>query len=171
MKRPRTVLLLLICITAAGCAIRPPVKGLRPEYPEVLYNSNRTEIIFVEVDSLQPMLRWESYPRPGDVGSVPGQPKRISDVTYELNIWKATEGYPYEPVYDREGLAEPSHKVELPLEPSTDYIWTVRARFRLDGRTRVSEWGMSRYPGVPVFQSPADVVPNPNYYRFRTPAE
>ena len=53
--------------------------------------------------------------------------------------------------------------IETPLAPSTRYAWTVRARFDLDGATRVTAWGSegrgSRLPQVP----------NPFYYRFAIP--
>jgi hypothetical protein len=52
------------------------------------------------------------------------------------------------------------HTLETPLEPSSLYFWTVRARFELGGQVKVTDWGVSR-------------VPHPSYYRFKTrkPAE
>jgi hypothetical protein len=43
-------------------------------------------------------------------------------------------------VYERRGLAEPAHRPDLALDPCARHFWSVRARFRAGGRTRVSEW-------------------------------
>lgn len=104
---------------------------------------------FTWVDSLQPTLRWETFPRPTDVAGVEGNAGRFSDVTYEFQLFKAvirspwagTEIYAAGPtVYERTGLHEPQHRLEEPLEPCGRYAWTVRARFKLDSKQRVTEW-------------------------------
>ena len=43
-------------------------------------------------------------------------------------------------VYSVEGLIEPLHRVEMELKRDTDYWWTVRARFRLAGAPRRTDW-------------------------------
>ena len=149
-----------------GCAgrVSVPVSGLRPHYPE-------PSLKFVEVDSLQPTLSWEAFPRPIDLGEN-GVKGRISNVTYDLRIWRADEesprGYPAEIVYARRGLREPWHTIEQPLMTSTLYFWSIRARFELDGQPRVTQWGVTKlsYPGVP----PIRHVPHPDHYRFETPS-
>lgn len=152
-----------------GCAGRVPVSGLRPHYPEA-------SLKFVEVDSLQPTLSWEAFPRPIDLaGDKYGIRGRISNVTYDLRIWQADEEspreYPAEIAYARRGLREPWHTVEQPLMPSTMYFWSVRARFELDGQPRVTQWGVT-YPSVPQFiHVPHQrLVPHPDLYRFETPS-
>lgn len=148
-----------------GCSVA--VSGLRPEYPVV-----RNIIAFVEVDSLQPTLRWEAYPRPRDRGQdKEGVLARIRNVTYDVKIWRAENATPGEVVYTRQALPEPWHRLERPLEPSTKYFWTVRARFELDGDPRVIEWGAIGDPTAPA-ASPlrrSPLVPNPAHYRFKTP--
>ena len=148
-----------------GCSVA--VSGLRPEYPAV-----RNWTAFVEVDSLQPTLRWEAYPRPQDRGEdKEGVLERIRNVTYDVKIWRAENATPGEVVYVRQGLPEPWHKLERPLEPATKYFWTVRARFELDGHPRVIEWGIIGDPMVPA-SSPlrrSPLVPKPAHYRFKTP--
>jgi len=160
-----------------GCTQPIAVRGLRPEYPEALWDSFSAKVPFVKVDSLRPTLRWESFPRPQDHElDREGLLERIRNVTYDLKIWQADEEYPVEYpwqlVYLRRGVPEPSHKIESPLKPSTKYFWTVRARFELDGQPRVTEWGVT---GVRVLLFPAvaslPVVPNPLHYRFQTPSE
>jgi hypothetical protein len=93
----------------------PAIFGLRPEYPEVKmrYASSRRDLVSVEVDSLQPTLRWESFPRPQDRDAdKEGELGRIRNVTYDLKIWRTQlpdwSAYPVEVVYARQGLPEPS---------------------------------------------------------------
>jgi len=93
------------------------------------------------VDSLQPTFQWQPFPRPADEFA-----DRIQDVTYELRIWTTTQGLSGKLRYSRDGLKLPSHKLEEPLEPSIQYLWSVRARFMIDGDLRVTEWGMAGLP-------------------------
>lgn len=127
-RRSPRLLWLVAFLSLAGCAV--PVTGLRAEYPEL--RRFRT----VTVESLQPVLRWEPFPRPRDRETVR---TRARAVTYELEIWEAA-GVFGELVYRRRGLKEPRHKVEEALKPGTRYSWTVRARFELDGNPRVTQW-------------------------------
>lgn len=151
----------VVFLVMGGCATHVSVFGLRPEYPEVHH------LAFVEVDSLQPMLRWESFPRPQDhEADNEGLMNRIRVVTYELKIWRAENDYPGELVYTRQGLPEPSHKIDDSLQRCTKYFWTIRARFTLEGHSRVTEWGLA----TTSYISPrVAYVPIPFYYRFRTP--
>ncbi|MFQ5931230.1 MAG: hypothetical protein ACE5MM_02360 [Nitrospiraceae bacterium] len=161
------ILLRLVGLTlVVGCAGRVPVSGLRPHYPEPSRG-------FVEVDSLRPTLSWEAFPRPIDLaGDKEGMRGRISNVTYDLRIWRADEEspreYPAEIAYARRGLREPWHTIEQPLMPSTMYFWSIRARFEFDRQPRVTQWGVTKwsYPGVPPFRH----VPHPDHYRFETPS-
>lgn len=173
------IFLLLILIMSAGCSVKVPVYGLKPEYPENRLGAS--EILFTGADSLQPTFRWESFPRPGDLKN-DGQ-RMLSgkeEITYDLKILSFENG---RIVHSRQGLTEPYYKIEEPLEPCTKYLWTVRAHFNLDGQPRVTEWGISvisRYPqgitkthGYPLSgiamgrRSP--LLPNPGLFRFRTP--
>jgi hypothetical protein len=99
------------------------------------------------VDNLQPTLKWTQYREP--------------DVTYDVIIY---EGFRVKRplfsleerqlasgkvVYYREGLKEPQHMIEEPLEPNAEYRWSVRAR-RGD---RVTDWSMA-IRNYPVFKTP-----------------
>ena len=53
-----------------------------------------------------------------------------------------------EVVYSRERLVDAWHTLDAPLEPSSDYFWSVRAHFVQDGKQRVTEW--SRYSLTPT---------------------
>jgi len=157
---------LLVLLSITGCALPVYVSGLKPEYPKFV--TGHGGIGYYEVDSLRPLFWWESFPRSQDIkGDKDGPLARIDKVTYDLKIWRTQDDceYPAELVYSRQGLPASSHIIEKSLDPSTKYYWTVRARFEIDGQTRVTEWGVGwqgrRLP----------VTPNPLYYRFKTPPE
>lgn len=161
----------VVALALSGCTTPVAVSGLRPESPAAVTSpfphrprSDPMPWAFVEVDSLQPTLRWEPFPRPADLAADPAGPlSRLGAVTYDLRIWRADGAYPADLVYARAGLPAPSHTLEAPLEPAARYFWTIRARFELHGETRVSEWG-TYAPG-----RTRALVPSPFYYRFRTP--
>lgn len=162
----------------------------------------RGEIAEVSVDTLQPTLKWEAFPRFTDREDGPkGFADKVSDITYDLKVWKGREGRPSQLIYERtgaktvetwkehrvrptrpndyggmeeqpeitrrEGIAE--HKMEATLEPASEYYWTVRARFKLDGRTRMTPWshyyGPNSRPQCPGRDLPGSGL---NYW-FRTP--
>jgi hypothetical protein len=176
------------------------ISGLRPEYPEPRRSSldyTKVMIVFVEVNSLQPTLRWESFPRQQDSDTYSKEIlSRINNVTYDLKIWRAENDYPVEMIYTRQGLSKPLHKIKNPLLKCTKYFWTVRARFEFDGYDRVTEWGIiipgelteemgiiytggagksaSEISGASKIEL-SDIarrmprIPNPFFYRFKTP--
>ncbi len=134
------------------------VVGLHPHYPPL---ERKTFSLFadsVKVDSLQPVLRWQRFPYPNLL-----HPEQVQDVTYELRIWDGTSRAANKLKYAREGLTLPKHQVEQPLEPATQYLWSVRARFKLAGNPLVTEWGMA---GLTLRN---ETVPNPSCFRFETP--
>jgi hypothetical protein len=57
----------------------------------------------------------------------------------------------------------PHHEVEEPLEPTTKYLWSVRAHFISDSHPRTIEWGLA---GLLLR---GETVPNPSCFRFKTP--
>jgi hypothetical protein len=109
--------------------------GLSPLYPEYKGIGFFThELRYPEVDSLQPTLQWESFPRQKDKeADKTGLLSKISKVTYDLKIWKIEDDFPMYQVYSKQYLTESKHQMEQPLEVSTKYFWTMRARFELDG--------------------------------------
>jgi hypothetical protein len=132
-----------------------PYYALKPQYPEPVrsidirgawferYRQSWGGLQFVPVDSLEPVFRWERFPRALDVAAVGGASDRFTDVSYEFALYEAQRiGVIYEhgrPLYRRAGLSEPRYRLE-PLQPCGRYVWTVRAWFRLDGQPRVTEW-------------------------------
>jgi hypothetical protein len=153
--------MILAFITSCGGV---PIVGLHPEYPPVEKGTFALFSDFVLVDSLQPTFRWQPFPRPEDRSEdKSGRLNRIQDVTYELRIWRLNPGKSGKLYYAREGLNLTHHKLEEPLEPSTKYLWSIRAHFMLDGNPRTIEWGLA---GKTLRD---EAVPNKSCFRFRTP--
>ena len=174
------------------------------------------------VESVTPVLSWDEGP-PTEPGAAqrkphwspdwrPNEPpatlesSRITpvasgkegDVSYDLRIWSVVDGAPGALAYERQRLREPQHRVETALEPSSTYFWSVRMRYSVDGRERVTRWSAAKVPSAalpkPLLDalfysrmdsgtlrlmpctddmltpcSCLDFIPALNYYRFRTP--
>jgi len=137
--------------------------------------SIRDMILYETVDSRQPLLRWEAFPRPRD--RVPGNEtvlQSIGNVTYDVRIWEAPTGYPERLVYDIRGLRQPQYNPGRALLPHTRYFWSFRARYTLGSRPQATRWAYSPVPatapGMPAGGScDMDQIPSSNYYRFATP--
>ena len=126
----RETLVLLVLVALGGCVeeVRG-ISGLKPEQPPAVRPGCAT------LTSLEPTLRWQAFP--AKETAEPG----LSGVTYDLKIWVAAHDAPGNLVYAREGLPEPTHTVQEPLQPATPYFWSVRAEFLLHGAPRVTDWG------------------------------
>lgn len=175
----KNIFYLIVFFMLVGCST-VTVAGLKPIYPQPVRGDSGGD--FFEVDSLQPTFRWESFPRPQDLRKDEnGLLGRFQNVTYDLKIWRAQASFSpkasttrqtfpepsHKLIYYRQGLAEPVHKIEKPLAPLTRYIWSVRARFEVDGGTRVIPWAAIWRSRIAQRSS---VVPHhPTYYRFKTP--
>lgn len=145
----------------AGSNFPPYV--LRAEYPDVRHcficeapfaskpNRGWGNVEFIKIKELQPTLRWEPFPWPDDLETNEVQ-KHFNDVTYELKVYRAVPAgqflAPAEQIYLRKGLPAPYHQLEQLLEPCAEYFWTVRARFKLDSRYRVTEWAGTYPPSL-----------------------
>ena len=155
--------------SVSGCAKPQPAAGLRP-LPLRMIGWTR-DARAQEVDSLRPTLRWETFPRPEDLKvDIGGHLVNARGVTYEIRIWSADDWYPVELVYARAGLSEPVHTLETPLAPDTLYLWTIRARFDLDGQQRVTEWAFLGFNDdrVPVLPPSGRYA---GYYGLKTPKQ
>jgi hypothetical protein len=122
---------------------RPPVArvfDLRGAFSEG-YRGGLGGLKYVYVESIQPRLAWERFPR--DFDGIASE--RVSNVTYDLRVYRAANaGVVFTTgllVYERSGLTEPEHRISESLVPCQRYTWTVRARFTLDGQPRATEWG------------------------------
>lgn len=150
------ILCIIWPIILYGCA---DPYGLRAEYPKqnsfIAYSAD-----WPLVDSLQPTLKWESFPRNKDLTSKNKIFGQVSDVTYQLRM-SAGDWY-----YSRDDLREPYHRIEVLLSPSTKYLWTVRACFKLNGEPRCTTWGCLSYVGYSKCRQPHFCS-----YQFETPAK
>ena len=126
----------------------------------------------VEVESLQPTFQWGVFTLLGEEeADERGLLGDIRHVTYDLKVWRTdTNNLPGDLIYLREEIPTAIHTIEQPLEPATTYFWTVRARFNLDGHTRVTPWAVTRYRKG-YAPSTFDRVTNPFYYHFETPSD
>ncbi|MCP4409174.1 MAG: hypothetical protein GY807_15735 [Gammaproteobacteria bacterium] len=156
--------MLMVLGLTPGCSSISSI-GLQPEYPPFEKGSFELWGEFVEVNSLQPTLRWQHFPRTEDRQTDEQENlDRVDDVSYELRVWKTVHSNSGRLVYARDGVRTSYHELEQSLKPSTNYIWTVRARFALDGLPQVTEWGLAGY----LLRD--NVVPNRSCFRFKTPA-
>jgi hypothetical protein len=150
------------------------------------------------VESVTPMLEWEPAGQVGPVNDAVSASTRTGKIAYDLRIWSSVDGAPVDLVYERQGLPQPQHRVETALEPDSTYLWSVRTRYVVDGRTLVTRWNAANLPTfrlgaqlrdaivysyladgtVHPVRCPTgnlnpcrwlDFIPAPNYYRFRTP--
>lgn len=176
---------------ACGIAGRKPP---REPCPLSLFHDINKWHCFNEIATLTPTLEWEPFPRFLDL-----HPKysallnTVSNIRYDLRIWKVVSDFPPQLVYERRELTDPKHTLDQSLEPETHYFWSIRARFDVNGTTRSTRWGCHRVPNyltdkhikmearssfqllVPTYYGPIrdvctlDFIPTANYYRFKTP--
>lgn len=143
--------------------------GLAPLYPRnggQLSDDNflARQLEWTQVASTRPTLRWQAFPRPSDLAAAPAEMARVSNVRYDLVIAEERHLAPARIVYRGEGLRRPNHSLFKPLASKRYYFWSVRARFTLDGRERVTEWAATHLPA-----SDHMTAPSVWSYRFRTP--
>jgi hypothetical protein len=93
------------------------------------------------------MLAWEERPAADEDSAAPLRSgAKVDDVVYDLRIWKAVDEAPGPLVYERKDLARPQHQVEAALDSGSTYFWSVRMRYRVDGRPRATLWGAANVP-------------------------
>jgi hypothetical protein len=152
---------------AAGAAtvfgLAPLIPGMPPQ-PLTESHRHYEEVEWTTVAGLQPTLSWQAFPRDQDIAASAAEMARVKSVRYDLLVAREHRSLPAEIVYRREGLPGPVHTVETPLAPGTRYFWTVRARFELDGHTRVTEWST-----IHTTQRGRVTSPSGLSYLFRTP--
>ncbi len=155
---------LLAVLLVAGCeGSVVAVFGLQPLDPPAVRGA-------AEVDSLQPTFRWQPFNPDEAFGEdVQETRERIHNITYEFKIWAGNNGRPGALIYQRRGLAVPFHSLEQPLSAMSEYFWSVRARFELGGKTRVTEWSVRLVTVSPKNTRRSPIVPNPAFLHFETP--
>ncbi|MEE8388808.1 MAG: glycine zipper family protein [Acidiferrobacterales bacterium] len=141
---------------------------------------------FVDIDTLRPRFQWEAFPRQVDLRQVGLRENPFSNITYDLRLYrgmmsgKVNSVAPIDLVYSTQGLKNNHHQITKPLQPCSWYYWTVKARFKLEGVTRSTDWGGAYnditggyFPSAYRRKSQSKLVPWPTdylYYSFRTAA-
>ncbi len=151
-----------IGLLSAGFGLAPIDPVTRGQLTEDQLIANR--LAWTTVNELRPKLQWQAFPRPDDVAASPEEMKRVRDVRYDLVIAREQNLAPAQIVYERQGLTDTQHRIEKPLTRATRYFWTVRARFELDGRQRLTEWGSVHFSARENLTAPSQFS-----YRFKTP--
>jgi len=129
MKLSRWILAVLLALVACSTVTIHGVTPISPEPGSFDWTGRPTA-----VESLQPTFRWEP---------VDERDARYDFVIYESHsVLFAAVG---REVYYREGLTEPEHTLEVPLQPNREYYWSVRVR----RGEEVSEWSRFDYTQVP----------------------
>lgn len=187
MDYKKVFILLLLTLSLTACSMKSQTYGLKPLYPENRRSSGAfgsPVILFTEVDSLQPLLRWEPFPTPEDRELYrEGLFESIKDIRYDIKIWLSDNDSPGLLIYSETGLPEPQFKLQKSLLYCSKYFWSIRARFEVEGKTRVTDWGVStgilpeylekrgygRLYHWAGFIGRIPFIPNPNLYRFKTP--
>ncbi|MFC1505401.1 hypothetical protein ACFL5W_02685, partial [Thermodesulfobacteriota bacterium] len=115
---------------------------------------------------------WEAFPNKTDIKYDKNKViDSISNIRYDLRVWWTTNGWPDKLVYSKENIMTNEHKIEINLEPDSYYLWSVRARFDLDGQERFTRWAYSGYPfnpGRPTSITPEGIMIG-HHFRFKTP--
>ena len=115
-------------------------------------------IHFGTVDTLEPLLRWDAFPRAADSHDVEA-------VTYDLKVWEVEDCARRALIYERTGLPLPEHRLEAPLAAGSRYFWSVRARFAGRGQARATPWSFFA-PGTTCELAE---IPDGQWHRFVTP--
>jgi hypothetical protein len=152
----------------------PPAPSKHP--PDSLNTKDIDPQWWTTVDSLQPTLRWQSFPRVTDLAVAPEAMSRIKNVRYDLVIAQERNLMPVKVVYWSEGLVDTTHTIDTTLSRNTRYFWMVRARFEIDGHERVTEWSSveplerKAWRTFHSWERPVWFYPSWKWaYRFKTP--
>lgn len=119
------------------------------------------------VNSLRPTLRWNfdidalrnridsiqtETSKPLSFSTKPQRPANsLSNVRYEVRVFLAEEVPSFHagkkkelrailPIYEKSGLVDSVHVLEKDIAPCSQYFWTTRAIFELNGATHSTEW-------------------------------
>jgi hypothetical protein len=166
IMKPASLIFMSGLFLFTGCAYEATFHGLRAIQPPVQMGAMMTEsngqLEYPVVNSRGAILQWERFtPAPGEF------PSSVS-VTYDLRVWDAATGTPGAVIYERTGLPSPWHRIEIPIRPGSRCFWSVRARIRVNGETRLTDWSHSLHPYRPFAKEgvSGEILPE-HYYRFQ----
>jgi hypothetical protein len=160
--------------------------GLAAIYPKTTGSSYPSQLDreanWNKIDSLQPTLQWQSFPREADRAADPEEMARVRDVRYDILVAEEMGMAPGAVIASAYGIEQTSYRLERELQPAKKYFWTVRASFELDGKRRVTPWAMAMSGMAAVIFKVIDArafpqkdalwalaQPSPASYRFQTP--
>ncbi|MDX1432949.1 MAG: hypothetical protein R3286_10920 [Gammaproteobacteria bacterium] len=94
------------------------------------------------LDSFTPVFRWREFPdETARSADFQGKLGGLSELRYDLRLYRVDyAGGRVRLVLERNGIAGEEYALEQPLAPDTRYVWTIRARFRIEGGERVTRW-------------------------------
>jgi hypothetical protein len=150
----------------SGCGYEASCHGLRAIQPPARIGGMLTDsnalLEYPVVNSRGALLQWEPF-----IPAAAEFPGTVS-VTYDLRVWDAGAGIPGALIYERTGLPYSRHRIEVPLRSGSRCFWSVRARIRVNGDTRLTDWSHSLHPYRPFSGEgiSGDIHPE-HYYRFR----
>ena len=127
-------------------------------------DAEKVSVNAVQINGDRVILRWEQYPLERQRWLINGDLlDGIQDTVYDLKVWTVDRsGIPSE-VYDRRGITETFHPIELSLRPGPVYYWSVRARFHYRGRDAATPWSGAATPLDPT----CSAFPFPDSRRFQ----
>lgn len=92
--------------------------------------------------SLQPTFRWRDFP--GEkvlTADFQGKLRHLSRLRYDLRIHRLDDQRgTARIILEQNNIEATEYALSQPLAPSTEYVWSVRARFTLDTGDRTSRW-------------------------------
>ncbi len=92
--------------------------------------------------SLEPKFRWRKFP--GDKvlnADFQGKLRQLSSLRYDLRIYRLDDQRSTaRMILERNNIEATEYRMTQPLAPSSEYVWSVRARFTLDTGERTSRW-------------------------------
>ncbi len=113
---------------------------LRPVHTESFSGSPGQDFFDARVDTSTPTLAWELVLLGGDEEGDWSGRVAATDAIYDLEVYLENRL-----VYFSDGITATSHTVSEQLESCTEYRWSVRPAFLVDGKRRVGDW-MIRNP-------------------------
>ena len=106
---------------------------------------NASGCLPIRVETSTPSFSWQPVPetRNGETLAVPAEALRYDFRVFDDGLRE---------VHRADDLVTPDYIMPAPLDAKAVYYWTVRARFELNGETRVTDWATcgesSDYPHV-----------------------
>lgn len=102
-------------------------------------------------------LRWEEFPSMRLLTGSGVSPTQISDVRYEVMLRRDRE-HPWIKELHATGLLEPQYTLPTVPPYCGRFSWSARARFRLDGSPRVTEWTHAKWTDPLSLRRPDAVI-------------